>query len=66
MTQANVLAFLKLRGVYRVYSIGSADEASARDMLAKKMEGTPYRIISESNGKSGEYMVYTIRWETPD
>ena len=69
LTQANVLAFLKLRGVYRVYSMGVADEGlitSARNMLAKKMEGTPYRIVSESNERERDYMVYTIRWETPE
>ena len=69
LTQANVLEFLRLRGVYRVYYMGVCDEiliAQSQRMLAKRLEGTPYRIVSESNERDGEYMVYTIRWETPE
>ena len=55
--------------IYRVWYMGVADEsliAQAKRMLAKKLGGAPYRIISESNERERDYTVYTIRWETPE
>lgn len=55
--------------IYRVWYMGVADEsliAQAKRMLAKKLGGAPYWIVSESNEKDGEYMVYTIEYETPE